>query len=97
MTMLEKRGAKGSGKDAETIGVDALTFLAGDPELLNRFLDVSGLTVEQLRSEATSPAFFVGLLDFILAHEPSVMAFAAAAGLDPQEVGQAREKLAGAA
>ncbi|WP_062120736.1 DUF3572 domain-containing protein [Aureimonas sp. AU40] len=86
--------AIGSGKDAETIGIDALTFLAGDNERLNRFLDLSGLSIEQLRLEATKPAFFVGLLDFILAHEPTLMAFAGAAGLDPAEVGLARKRLA---
>ena len=48
-----------------------------------------------MRAAATKPAFFVGLLDFILAHEPTVMAFAAEAGLDPSEVEKAREALAG--
>jgi hypothetical protein len=89
----EEKRAIGSGKDAETIGIDALTFLAGDNELLNRFLDMSGLSIEQLRLEARSPAFFVGLLDFILAYEPTLMAFAGAAGLDPAEIGLARERL----
>ncbi len=32
----------GSGKDAETIGVEALRFMASNPEALQRFLDVNG-------------------------------------------------------
>lgn len=84
----------GSGKDAETIGIDALSFLAGNGELLTRFLDLTGLSIEQLRTEATKPAFFVGLLDFILGHEPTLMDFANAAELDPAEVALARERLA---
>ena len=88
-----KRGV-GSGKDAETIGVEALSFLASNPEVLQRFLDVTGMEAGQLREAASKPSFFVGLLDFILAHEPTVLDFAAAAALDPTEIGMAREKLA---
>lgn len=94
-TMLERRGQKlGSGKDAETIGVEALSFLASNPEVLQRFLDVTGMEAGQLREAAARPSFFVGLLDFILAHEPTVMDFAAAAALDPVEIGMARDRLA---
>ncbi|WP_427023060.1 DUF3572 domain-containing protein [Aureimonas ureilytica] len=93
--MLERRGRKfGSGKDADLIGVDALSFLASNPELLKRFLDVTGMEADQLRQAAAKEHFFVAILDFILAHEPTVLDFAAAAGLDPAEIGMARERLA---
>lgn len=55
------------------------------------------MTVEQLRAVASQPAFFVGVLDFILVHEPAVMAFAKHADLSPAAIGQARETLAGSA
>lgn len=90
----EGRRPVGPGKDAETIGVEALSFMASNPEVLQRFLDVTGMEVGQLRSAASRPNFFVGLLDFILAHEPTVLDFAGAAGLDPAEIGMARERLA---
>ena len=90
----EGRRPVGSGKDAETIGVEALSFMASNPEVLQRFLDVTGMEAGQLRSAAARPSFFVGLLDFILAHEPTVLDFAGAAGLDPAEIGMARERLA---
>ena len=95
--MLEGPGKRpvGSGKSADQIGIDALAFLGNNPDILGRFVDLSGLTIPQMRAAATKPAFFVGLLDFILAQEPTVMAFAAEAGLDPAEVGKARETLAG--
>ena len=92
----EGKRAVGSGKDAETIGVEALSFMASNPEVLRRFLDVTGMEPGQLREAASKPSFFVGLLDFILAHEPTVLDFAAAAELDPTEIGMAREKLAAA-
>jgi hypothetical protein len=77
------------------VGVKALEFLASEPDLLDRFLRLSGLTVEQLRREAAQPAFFAGLLDFILDHEPTLEAFAARAGIERDEVGQARSALSG--
>ena len=90
----EGKRAVGSGKDAETIGVEALGFMASNPEVLRRFLDVSGMEAGQLREAVSKPSFFVGLLDFVLAHEPTVLDFATAAELDPAEIGIARERLA---
>ena len=94
--MLERRGQKfGSGKDADTIGIEALAFLASRPEVLQRFLDVTGMEAGDLRSAASHRQFFVGLLDFILAHEPTVLDFASAEGLDHGEIGAARNCLEG--
>ena len=78
---------------ALAIGIQALEFLAADPVQLHRFLDLSGLDVGQLRSAAANPAFFAGLLDFLLGHEPTLIAFAAQAGLSPGSIGTARETL----
>ena len=79
---------------ALAIGVQALEFLAADPVQLYRFLDLSGLDVSQIRAAAANPAFFAGLLDFLLGHEPTLLAFAAQAELSPASVGAARETLA---
>lgn len=82
--MWERRSQKiGLGMDAETIGVDALRFLMSEPKVHQRFLDVTGMEAGQLREVATKPSFFVGMLDFILVHEPTVLDFAAATKLDP--------------
>lgn len=77
----------------ESLGIAALQFVAGDPRLFQRFLDLSGLDVSQLRSAAADPAFFAGLLDFILAHEPTLIAFAAEAGVPPGDVAAARRRI----
>lgn len=78
---------------AEAIAVKALEFIAGDPVLFNRFLAPSGLEVAQLRQAASAPGFFAGLLDFVLGHEPTLLAFAKAAEIAPEHVAQAREAL----
>lgn len=78
---------------ALAIGIQALEFLAADPVQLHRFLDLSGLDVRQLRAAAGNPAFFAGLLDFLLGHEPTLLAFATQAELSPDAIGAARETL----
>lgn len=81
---------------AEAMGVKALEFLAGDPVQLHRFLDLSGLHPQELRAAAAEPAFFAGLLDFLLGHEPSLLAFAAYADVAPEDIAVARRSLAAA-
>lgn len=82
---------------AETIALLALGFLAGDPELLGRFLGESGLGPDRLRGAAGDPALLGGVLDFLLADDARVLAFAAEAGLKPEEPLRARAALPGGA
>ncbi|KQT48843.1 hypothetical protein ASG43_08340 [Aureimonas sp. Leaf454] len=78
------------------MGVKALQFLASDPVQLHRFLDLSGLRPQELRAAASEPAFFAGLLDFLLGHEPTLLAFAAEADVAPEDVAAARRSLSAA-
>ncbi|KTR06961.1 hypothetical protein NS365_05630 [Aureimonas ureilytica] len=82
-----------SGKDAETIGIEALSFLASDQDLMQRFLDVTGIEADEVRTLVSHQSFFVGVLDFISAHEPTLMTFCGFAALQPDEVSNARRKL----
>jgi hypothetical protein len=81
--------------DAEAVGIRALAFVAGDPDLLPRFLSVTGIDAGRIRQAAQEPGFIAGVLDFVLAHEPTVMAFSAASGLDPTSLAAARRALPG--
>ena len=60
---------------SEEIAVAALTFVAGDPALLNRFLAISGINPGQIRAAASEPGFLAGVLQFIAAHEPTLLGF----------------------
>lgn len=77
----------------QTIGIEALSFIASDPELLSRFLAITGIEPQHIREAAQEPGFLVGVLDFILAHEPTLMAFAAFANRDPASINKARNAL----
>ncbi len=81
--------------DSQAIAIQALTYIAADGEQMNRFVALSGIAPEELRSAAQEPGFLVGVLDFFMGHEPTLMAFAANAGISPEDVTMARHRLAG--
>lgn len=81
--------------DALAMAQQALIFLSQDEELLGRFLALSGIGPAEIRGRIGDPAFLAGILDFLLAHEPSVLAFAVWADIDPALPGQARAMLPG--
>ncbi len=80
---------------AETIALMALAHLAADEDLLHRFLGESGMDGGDLRKAAEEPGTLVGVLDFFLCDEARLLAFAAAAGLKPEEPLRARYALPG--
>ena len=80
---------------AEEIAVSALNFLAENPEHLDRFLAITGLGPNNLRESARRPGFYAAVLDYFMADERSLLAFAQSAGLPPEAVAQAGAALAG--
>jgi hypothetical protein len=82
---------------AISVAQDALIWLAGQPEALAGLLAASGLAPPDLRSRAADPEFLGFVLEFVLASDASVLAFAAAAGLDPALPARARAALPGGA
>jgi hypothetical protein len=73
-------------EQAEALAVQALAFVAADPELLPRFLDLTGISASQVRQAAREPGFLAGVLQFVAAHEPTLASFAAECGVDPSSV-----------
>ena len=78
---------------AEQIAITALGFIASDPTLLARFLAVTGIEVGQIREAAREAGFLAGVLQFIAAHEPTLLAFAQNAEIEPASVLQAMRHL----
>ena len=77
------------------IGQDALLWLTTDPERIGAFLGASGADPAALSGLAADPQFLGFVLDFLLASDESVLAFAASAGLPPEAVARARAILPG--
>ena len=57
---------------AEMLAIQALGFIAAEPERLDAFLAATGLTLERLRESATEPDFLAGVLEHMLADESSL-------------------------
>lgn len=82
--------ATGSAREeAEALAIGALGFVASDPELLPRFLAITGIEASSIRQAAREPGFLAGVLQFILAHEPTLLRFAEETGTPPAAIGKA--------
>lgn len=80
---------------AEGIAIQALGFIAADATLLGRFLDLTGISAAEIRSAAGEPGFAAGVLQFICAHELTLIAFSEASGVAPAAVMAAKQALPG--
>jgi Protein of unknown function (DUF3572) len=78
---------------AEIVAVQALGFIAGDPERLGAFLAETGIGPSSLRAAASDPQFLVSVLDFVLRDDATVKAFAKTSELHPTNIAAAREVL----
>jgi Protein of unknown function (DUF3572) len=81
---------------ASELAIEALGFIAADPEQLSRFLALSGIDPGAIRRAAAEPGFLGGVLAYVAGNERTLLAFAAEAGVAPEEVEKARTVLAGA-
>lgn len=80
---------------AEEIATDVLLHLVREPELVGRFLAVSGIGPESIRSAATEPGFLAGVLEFMMGDEPLLLAYCENSGLRPTMIAAARFALVG--
>jgi hypothetical protein len=95
---LQTRGSGNIAReDAESLAVQALSFLASDPERLGRFLAVTGIGPESIRAAAATPGFLEGILEYLIANEQLLLDFTAEHGFDPALIVKARDALPGAA
>jgi hypothetical protein len=79
--------------NAEALAIRALGFVAADPELLPRFLAITGIEAQAIRQAAREPGFLAGVLQFIAAHEPTLLRFSEETGIPPQQVSSALRAL----
>lgn len=88
-------GKRLSVEGAEELAISALSFLAGNPDALGRFLSLSGIGPADLRLAAREPGFLAGVLEFFLADESLLLTFVEESQIRPTMVAAARHVLAG--
>lgn len=89
--MLDNR----SREAAEALALQALSFLARDPQRIGGFLASSGLDADQLRLAVQEPGFFAAVLGHLMSDEPMLLMFAEDAGVEPRAIPAAHRMLSG--
>lgn len=82
-------------KSPETIGLEALAFIAADEAEIGRFLQLSGLSVNDLRRTAGTTETLVSVMEYVMGHERTAKAFAEEQGYRPDELSRALFALGG--
>ena len=82
---------------AELIAIQALGWIAARPALAEQVLAAAGASADEMRGRAGDPEFLGFVLDFLLADEEALLAFAREAGIAPDRPLRARVALPGGA
>lgn len=80
---------------AQAIALQAVAFIFSEDSLRDRFLALSGTGVDDIRARIQDRDFLASLLEFLMGHEPDLVAFANSAGERPEIVAQAWRTLGG--
>lgn len=83
--------------DAETVALQAVAWLAADPDRLSRFMVLSGTDPDVLRDGLTDPGLLGGVVDYLLQDDGQLVAFADAIGMAPERIAGMRRLLPGGA
>jgi len=82
-------------ENAEILALEGLGWLAQDSDSIQKFLNLSGMDVADLRAAAGDPATCAAVLDFLLADEALLLKFCDAADVNPPSILSARRALGG--
>lgn len=80
---------------AETLAIRAITYIAGDDELLEGLFAQSGIGIDDLKVGITNNDVQRGALDFLLSHEPFLMRFVEETDYAPEDPARAQTILSG--
>lgn len=80
------KSPKKSAVDPQETAIAVLGWLASEPDMFSRFLALSGIQPAQVRDAVNDPGFLAGMLDFLMNHEPTLIAFCTATGTAPESV-----------
>ena len=76
-----------------TLALGALAVTLGVERRAQRFVDLTGIGTDELRSRLDDPSLLAALLRFLEAHEPDLLSVAGELGVEPSQLVQARRQL----
>jgi len=88
-----KRHDRLTKKDAESLAIQALGFIASDSARIGPFLAATGIGPDMIRAAAREPDFLRGVLDYVAGDDDLLIAFATEADINPFDVPIARDML----
>ncbi|MGH6780535.1 MAG: DUF3572 family protein [Sphingomonadaceae bacterium] len=80
-------------RDPAAIALQALAWTLGDSARADRFLALTGIGPDELRTRLGEPALLAAALGFLEAHEPDLVACAEALDLTPEALVRARMEM----
>jgi len=81
--------------EAQKVAIEGLAFIATQPDLLARFLALSGIEAQDIRQAAASEGFLAAVLSFLCANEVDLLAFCRHSHYRPETVSLAVQSLSG--
>ncbi|WP_020401242.1 DUF3572 domain-containing protein [Kordiimonas gwangyangensis] len=82
---------------AQALALRAAAFIFSEDALRDRYIALSGTGVDDIRARIEDSEFLASLLEFLMAHEPDLLAFAAYADEKPETIAKAWRTLGGGA
>jgi len=79
----------------ETMALRLVGWIFSDAGRIDRMLGLTGLDAASLRAGLTDLTTLGALMDFVLDHEPDLLACAEALDVRPAEIAAARARIAG--
>lgn len=80
---------------AEAVAIQALGWIAASDDLMGNFMGATGASIDDVRAQASDPAFLGSVLDFLLMDDEWVRGFCDATSLDYGRPMIARQLLPG--
>jgi len=71
-------------EDAQVIGLKGLSFLAEDPEIFTGFFQLTGMSAEDIRANASETSTIIGILDYLLSDENLLLSFCSQEHIAPE-------------
>ena len=81
--------------DPQALALAALAATLSDDRRAQRFLDLTGIGTDALRTQANAPALLAALIAFLEAHEPDLLAVSQQIGVRADALTAARRQLEG--
>jgi Protein of unknown function (DUF3572) len=79
--------------DAHTLALNALVWVLSEPDRADRFLALTGLEGDDIRSRINDPALLDGVIAYLASHEPDLVACSKALDVQPSILASARSGL----